>query len=55
MKFFRRDYGPVQRKVNWVIKTAKDVIAGKYGNSAERKRKLGIDYDLVQAQVNRMV
>lgn len=55
MKFFGKNYADVQNKVNWVVKTAQDVIAGKYGNDAERKRKLGIDYDLVQAQVNRMV
>lgn len=33
-------------------KIATDVIAGKYGNGEERKRKLGADYDKVQAIVN---
>ena len=54
-KFFGKDYDAVQGKVNWVIKTAGDVISGKYGNAEERRARLGIDYDLVQAQVNRMV
>lgn len=34
---------------------ARDVIAGKYGNGDERKRKLGADYNKVQAIVNTMV
>ena len=45
----------VQDKVNWVIRTARDVIANKYGKADDRKAALGIDYDLVQQQVNRMV
>ena len=31
---------------------ARDVIAGKYGNGAERKRKLGDKYEAVQKRVN---
>ena len=54
-KFFGKYYNDVQSKVNWVIKTAQDVIADKYGTGEERRKKLGADYDLVQAQVNRMV
>ena len=54
-KFFGARYPAVQLKVNWVIQTAKDVIAGKYGNDEARREALGIDYSLVQAQVNRMV
>ena len=54
-RFFGKNYADVQKKVNWVIKTAQDVINGKYGTGEERKKKLGADYDLVQAQVNRMV
>jgi N-acetylmuramoyl-L-alanine amidase CwlA len=37
---------------------AKDVIAGKYGNGAERKRKIeseGYDYNVVQQKVNEML
>lgn len=37
---------------------AKDVIAGKYGNGAERKQKLadaGYDYNVVQKRVNEML
>lgn len=37
---------------------AKDIIAGKYGNGAERKNKLkslGFDYDFAQSLVNVMV
>ena len=54
-RFFGKYYKDVQNKVNWVIQTAQDVIAGKYGTGEERKKKLGADYDLVQAEVNRMV
>lgn len=41
-----------------VTDIAKDVIAGKYGNGEERKRKLeeeGYDYDTVQAKVNQLL
>lgn len=37
---------------------AKEVIAGKWGNGDERKKKLtaaGYDYDAVQKQVNEML
>lgn len=37
---------------------AKEVIAGKWGNGADRKTKLtaaGYDYDTIQAQVNKML
>lgn len=34
---------------------AKDVVAGKYGNGDERKKKLGTDYEPVQKIVNEMV
>ena len=37
---------------------AKDVIAGKYGNGAERVRKIeadGYDYNIVQQKVNEML
>lgn len=33
----------------------KDVLLGKYGNGADRKKKLGINYDKVQNEVNRIV
>ena len=42
----------VQKKVNWVIKTAEDVWAGVYGNDQDRKDKLGKDYELVMYRVN---
>ena len=54
-KFFGKNYGDVQDKVNWVIKAAQDVLDGKYGSGDVRKANLGIDYNLVQDQVNRMV
>lgn len=54
-RFFGKNFKDVQNKVNWAIRVAQDVIKGKYGNDEERKKKLGDDYDLVQAQVNRMV
>lgn len=34
---------------------AKDVVAGKYGNGDERKKKLGADYEPVQKIVNEIV
>ena len=34
-------------------KLADEVIAGKHGNGAERKRRLGANYAAVQAEVNR--
>lgn len=34
---------------------AKEVINGKYGNGAERKKQLGCLYDLVQKKVNEML
>lgn len=41
-----------------IEEVAKDVIAGKYGNGAERKRKIeaeGYNYNTVQQQVNEML
>lgn len=40
------------------IKIANDIIAGKYGNGADRieaMRKLGVDYDIAQAFVNNIL
>ncbi len=48
---------PEHRKKT-VTALAKEVIAGKWGNGAERKRRLteaGYDYDKVQAKVNAML
>ena len=48
--------GPAEKKS--VEELARDVIAGKYGNGEERKRKLeaeGYDYTKVQAEVNRIL
>lgn len=53
--FFGKNYLEVQKEVNYVIQTAKDVLSGKYGSGDERKKALGIDYDLIQQQVDRMV
>lgn len=66
------DYNTVQAKVNELLKAgsstpkpsktieqvAKDVIAGKYGNGDERKKKIeaeGYNYNAVQAEVNRIL
>ena len=48
------DPDSVQDKINWVIKTAKDIKDGKtsYGNNEERRNKLGIWYEVVQKQIN---
>lgn len=67
----RLGYNPkeVQERVNAILKgnatpsksisqVAKDVIAGKYGNDPERRKKLvaeGYDPDAVQAEVNRQL
>ena len=36
-----------------INKLAYEVLQGKYGNGSERKKRLGSDYDAVQAEVNR--
>lgn len=36
-----------------INKLADEVLRGKYGNGSERKRRLGSDYEAVQAEVNR--
>lgn len=53
--FFGEDYDDVQDKVNWVYKTAQDVILGKYGNGEIRRAALGADYDVVQNEVERLL
>ena len=52
----------LQRKTEPALKTvsrlAQEVLAGKWGNGQERKEKLtqaGYDYNLVQAEVNKLV
>lgn len=66
------DYNAVQAKVNELLgsgsstpkpsktieQVAKDVIAGKYGNGDERKKKIeaeGYDYNAVQSKVNELL
>ena len=66
------DYNTVQAKVNELLKAgsstpkpsktieqvAKDVIAGKYGNGDERKKKIeaeGYNYNVVQNKVNELL
>lgn len=46
------DYDRVQRRVNEILRLARDTMNGKYGNDPERKRKLGADYKAVQAYIN---
>ena len=36
-----------------INKLADEVLHGKYGNGSERKKRLGSDYEAVQAEVNR--
>ena len=70
LKSLGYDPDEVQAKVNEILKgnsatpsksiaeVAKDVIAGKYGNGTERRKKLaaeGYDPDTVQAEVNRQL
>ena len=40
--------------MNSIEEIARDVLAGKYGDGEERKRKLGCLYDVVQEKVNQM-
>ena len=64
------NYSKVQAKVNELlaeknapakksnIEIAKEVIAGKWGNGATRKKKLteaGYNYAAIQAEVNKML
>ena len=68
------DYMTVQKKVNEIVNSvkeamkndgtynpteiAKEVIKGKWGNGADRKKRLseaGYDYNLVQKEVNRLL
>lgn len=50
--------GNIVHTANSITEVAKKVIAGRYGNGAERKRRLeaeGYDYSKVQAEVNRLL
>lgn len=47
-------YNKIDKEVNDIDRLAKDVIAGKYGNGDERKRKLGSLYAPVQKRVNEL-
>lgn len=38
-----------------ISQAARDVLAGKYGNGAEREKKLGDNYEAVQAEINRIL
>lgn len=51
-------YNQIQQKVKSVDELAKEVIAGKWGNGDERKKKLiaaGYDYAAVQRKVNELL
>ena len=49
------NYQNVQNRVNYIVKTANDVLKGKYGNGVKRIAALGKNYTIVQRQVNRML
>ena len=49
------NYQDVQNRVNYIVKTANDVLKGKYGNGGKRLAALGKNYSIVQRQVNRML
>ena len=56
--FICPDYAKLATPEKTVTDIAKEVIAGKWGNGAERKRRLteaGWNYDAVQAEVNRIL
>jgi hypothetical protein len=43
-------------KIDTVIsRMATEAMQGKYGNGEERKRRLGVNYDAVQAEINNRV
>ena len=49
------NYNKIQTKVNKVVKLTNEVLEGKYGNGADRKKALGSDYNIVQWNVNRVI
>lgn len=49
------NYKNVQNRVNYIVKTANEVLKGKYGNGVKRIAALGKNYSIVQRQVNRML
>lgn len=49
------NYQDVQNRVNYIVKTANEVLKGKYGNGVKRIAALGKNYSIVQRQVNRML
>ncbi len=51
-------YYTIAEREKTITEIAKEVIDGKWGNGADRKRRLteaGYDYDAVQAEVNRLL
>ena len=56
--FICPDYAKLATPEKTITEVAREVIYGKWGNGAERKRRLseaGYDYDAVQAEVNRLL
>ena len=56
--YFYKDFSAPAVKKKTVTEIAKEVIRGKWGNGAERRKKLesaGYDYNAVQAEVNRLL
>lgn len=49
------DYNSIQREVTRITYLTKAVLSGVYGNEDTRKNKLGVDYDIVQWNVNRVL
>lgn len=47
--------GAHTKPVKSVDEIAKDVIRGKYGNGAERRKALGVNYDKVQRRVDEII
>lgn len=69
MKALGTNYQAVQERVNQIVtgssgkvvskkptidQLVKEVLAGVHGNGAERKRKLGNNYNAVQSRINKM-
>lgn len=56
--FITPKYSALATPEKTITEVAREVIAGKWGNGAERKRRLtaaGYDYDAVQTEVNRLL
>src|SRR5699024_12803195 len=53
--FIKLDYkADMPRGVDYIAIQAVRTVAGRYGNGTERRAALGLDFDAVQALINKM-